>query len=115
VTDTVSSCFAAELIAAYPDAKVVLNVRKDLDGWHRSAVKTIQADVERSWVIWFLKWFSAQGFWIFHVFYNFFLCGLFRNPGSTVESGLVPNGKWIMREHRYDSWHGSSGWVGATV
>ncbi|KAF5536522.1 ARCA-like protein [Fusarium napiforme] len=31
VTDAAASVFAAELIAAYPDAKVVLNYRKDLD------------------------------------------------------------------------------------
>jgi Sulfotransferase domain len=62
VADAARSCFAAELIAAYPEAKVVLNVRRDLDAWHRSAVKTILGEVERIWVIWFLKWFTAQGF-----------------------------------------------------
>jgi hypothetical protein len=36
---------------------------------------------------------------MFRVFYNFFLRGLFRSPGSSVESGLVPNEKWIVREH----------------
>jgi hypothetical protein len=34
VTDTAGSPFAAELIAAYPDAKVGLNVRRNLDAWH---------------------------------------------------------------------------------
>lgn len=33
VTDAAGSVFAAELIAAYPEAKVVLNYRKDLDAW----------------------------------------------------------------------------------
>lgn len=33
VTDAVASVFAAELIAAYPEAKVVLNYRRDLDAW----------------------------------------------------------------------------------
>lgn len=33
VTDAAASVFAAELIAAYPEAKVVLNYRKDLDAW----------------------------------------------------------------------------------
>lgn len=99
VTDTVGSCFAAELIAAYPDAKVVLNVRRDEDAWHRSAVKTILDQVEEAWIPWFLKWFSAQGFWRLHLFYNLLLRRLFRCPGSNLASGLVPNGKWIMREH----------------
>jgi hypothetical protein len=34
VADTVGAYFAAELISAYPNAKVVSNVRKDLDAWH---------------------------------------------------------------------------------
>lgn len=33
VTDAVASVFAAELIVAYPEAKVVLNYRRDLDAW----------------------------------------------------------------------------------
>jgi hypothetical protein len=40
VTDAAGSVFAAELIEAYPNAKVVLNYRKDLDAWHRSASET---------------------------------------------------------------------------
>jgi hypothetical protein len=99
ITDSAGSCFAAELIAAYPEAKVVLNVRRDLDAWHRSAVKTVLGEVERSWVVWFLKYSTAQGFWMVHVYYRFLWLRLFRCPGSTVESGLVLNGKWILREH----------------
>jgi hypothetical protein len=99
ITDAAGSCFAAELIAAYPEAKVVLNVRKDLDAWHRSAVKTVLGEVERSWVVWFLKYFTAQGFWMVNVYYHFLWLRLFRCPGSTVKSGLVLNGKWILREH----------------
>jgi hypothetical protein len=57
VTDAVGSCFAPEPIATYPDAKVALNVRMDLDAWHHSAVKTLLDEVERSWVVWSLKWF----------------------------------------------------------
>jgi hypothetical protein len=39
-TDAAASCFAAGLIAAYPDAKVILNVR-DLDYKHASALKNV--------------------------------------------------------------------------
>lgn len=35
------SVFVAELIAAYPGAKVVLNYREDVDFWHHSASKTL--------------------------------------------------------------------------
>lgn len=41
VTDAASSVFAAEMIREYPDAKVVLNVRRDLDVWHASAVEKL--------------------------------------------------------------------------
>jgi hypothetical protein len=34
-----------------------------------------------------------------HVYFNFLWLRLFRCPGSIVESRLVPNGKWILREH----------------
>lgn len=37
VTDAAASVFAAELIAAYPEAKVVLNYRRDLDAWSVSS------------------------------------------------------------------------------
>jgi hypothetical protein len=62
VTDAAGSCFAAELIAAYPEANVILNVRRGLDAWHRSAVKTILGEVERSWVLWFLKFLPPKDF-----------------------------------------------------
>ncbi|KAJ4418200.1 hypothetical protein N0V85_001532 [Neurospora sp. IMI 360204] len=41
VTDAPASVFAAELIAAYPEAKVVLNMRRDEEEWQESLVKTI--------------------------------------------------------------------------
>ncbi len=41
VTDAAASIFAAEMIAAYPEAKVVLNMRRDVDAWHRSVVRTL--------------------------------------------------------------------------
>lgn len=33
VTDVASSMFAAEMIEAYPDAKVILNYRRNIDKW----------------------------------------------------------------------------------
>lgn len=41
VTDLTAAEFASELINAYPDAKVILNVRRDLDGWYRSVQQTM--------------------------------------------------------------------------
>lgn len=36
ITDLPAAAFARELIAAYPEAKVILNTRIDLADWHRS-------------------------------------------------------------------------------
>jgi hypothetical protein len=38
VINPASSCFAAEMIEAHPEAKAVLNVRRDVDKWNKSAV-----------------------------------------------------------------------------
>ena len=40
VTDAAGSVFAAELIAAYPEAKVLVTTR-DVDSWHASTMKTV--------------------------------------------------------------------------
>ena len=40
VTDAPPACFGPELIAAYPDAKVVLSLR-DIDSWYDSVMATV--------------------------------------------------------------------------
>ena len=40
ITDLPCTCFAEELIAAYPDAKVILTNR-NVDAWHNSCMTTI--------------------------------------------------------------------------
>ncbi|KAJ7157120.1 hypothetical protein C8R46DRAFT_1225731 [Mycena filopes] len=42
VTDTPCNVFAEELLAAYPDAKVVLSVRDDVDVWYASYMNALQ-------------------------------------------------------------------------
>lgn len=53
VTDAAANSFAKELIAAYPDAKVVLNSRRDLDAWHASVLSNI-VGVNEDWFKWLL-------------------------------------------------------------
>lgn len=53
VTDAAANCFAEELIAAYPNAKVVLNSRRDLDAWHASVLSNI-VGVNEDWFKWLL-------------------------------------------------------------
>lgn len=46
VTDQPCALFAEELMAAYPDAKVVLSVRDSTAAWHKSVVDTICATID---------------------------------------------------------------------
>lgn len=98
VTDAASSVFAAEMIAAYPDAKVVLNVRRDLDKWWESA-QTNLVGIEYNWQMYLLSWFSPGLFWGWTVYERYLWALLFRGPRGTLHSGITVNGKWVYREH----------------
>ncbi|KAL6916868.1 hypothetical protein ACHAPO_006784 [Fusarium lateritium] len=98
VTDAAASVFAAELIAAYPDAKVVLNYRKDLDAWHDSAIKTLLS-VWDSWLIFALSCLGKELFWVWHVYRRFMWPGLFRALDGDIDTGIGRNGKWVYKEH----------------
>ncbi|GES61221.1 indoleamine 23-dioxygenase protein [Aspergillus terreus] len=62
VVETPAWFFASEMIQAYPDAKVVLNLRQDLDAWHRSAMESLMEEVEDRWSIQILKRLTAPFF-----------------------------------------------------
>ncbi|KAJ9149365.1 NAD dependent epimerase/dehydratase [Pleurostoma richardsiae] len=98
VTDAASSVFAAEMIAAYPDAKVILNTRGDLDAWHQSAVNTL-VHVNESWVFWLASFFGRECFWAWHVYERLLWPLLFRAPDGDLANTIRKNGKWIYREH----------------
>ncbi|KAK2603560.1 hypothetical protein QQS21_004240 [Conoideocrella luteorostrata] len=98
VTDAAGSVFAAELIAAYPEAKVVLNYRKDLDAWHRSATTTLMRS-NGHWPLFMLSCLSRECFWAWHVFVRFMWPGLFRALDGNIETGMARNGKWVYKEH----------------
>ncbi|KAF9774150.1 hypothetical protein IL306_007900 [Fusarium sp. DS 682] len=98
VTDAAGSVFAAELIAAYPNAKVVLNYRQDLDAWHESAVKTL-VGVHENWVLYMLSCLGREPFWGWHVYERFMWPGLFRALDGNIETGIARNGKWVYKEH----------------
>lgn len=88
--------FAAELIAAYPDAKVVLNYRRDLDAWHESAVKTL-VSVHENWALYVLSCLGKVPFWGWHVYERFMWPGLFRALDGNIETGIARNGKWVYK------------------
>ncbi|KAJ3579651.1 hypothetical protein NPX13_g913 [Xylaria arbuscula] len=91
VTDTPASMFAKDLIAAYPDAKVILNIRPDLDAWYASTISTFCGNmVPRSHLL--LSYFDAELFWFFHGF----LTTMFR---EFYHGSFEKNGKWVKEEH----------------
>ena len=103
VCDAPASVFAAEMIQAYPDAKVILNTNPDLDRWHASAMKNI-VGVNCNWLFWFMSWTSKDLFWVWHTAERLLWPGLFRCmdiPGlpGNLSVGIGRNGKWIYREH----------------
>ena len=115
VTDAAANCFAAELIAAYPDAKVVLNTRRDIDTWHASVMSNIVA-VNEDWFKWFLwyitppldvelllrfiSWFNADLWWQWHVHQRILWPALFRcSDYRFLRSGVEPFGRTIHNQH----------------
>lgn len=96
VADAAGSVFAAELIGAYPDAKVILNYRKDLDAWHRSATTTLMRS-NGHWPLLMLSFLDAECFWAWHVFVRFMWPGLFQALDGNIETGMARNGKWVHR------------------
>jgi len=91
VTDMPAVAFAAELVAAYPDAKVVLNTRRDVDGWYQSHLETFVV-WERDWGMWLRSWFEPHLYWVQHSFVRTIFPWFYR--GS-----FVSNGKWVYKEH----------------
>lgn len=98
VCDVPASLFASELVEAYPEAKVILNKRTDLEKWRQSAIQSIVGTNEKfSW--WLMTWWSVGFFWVWHVCHRLMLPNLFRCPDGTLDSGIRRNGKWVYREH----------------
>ncbi|KAH0334893.1 hypothetical protein KCU81_g9288, partial [Aureobasidium melanogenum] len=75
VTDTPAAIFAPELIAAYPEAKVILNVR-DTEAWHKSMVSTLASlpgNINYGWLI----YFQHRLYWTARSFFETTYYGIF--------------------------------------
>lgn len=94
VTDAAASCFAAEMIAAYPDAKVVLNMRRDVEGWHKSVMNTL-VKANQSWAFWVASWLDRECFWAWHVYERFLWTGLFRSMDGDLKTAVERNGRGL--------------------
>lgn len=96
VVDTLCLLFAPELLIAYPEAKVILNLRPDMDAWHRSIDKTLGV-IDRSWPLWIMHWFSAEFHWLHSLYMRYGYPGVFHNVSTS--DGIRRNAKWVYRDH----------------
>ena len=96
VTDAAASVFAAEMVAAYPEAKVVLNMRRDLDAWEKSLDGTL-VHANESWGFWIASWLDRECFWAWHVYERFLWPLLFRAGDGGMKKGIRGNARWIQR------------------
>ncbi|KAK3293643.1 uncharacterized protein B0H64DRAFT_364406 [Chaetomium fimeti] len=121
VTDAAASVFAAEMVAAYPEAKVVLNMRRDLDGWERSLDSTL-VHANESWGFWIASWLDRECFWAWHVYERFLWPLLFRAADGDLKRAIRGNARWVQREHanmvrglvpkeRLLEWYIEDGWA----
>jgi hypothetical protein len=96
VTDAAASVFAAEMVAAYPGAKVVLNMRRDLEGWERSLDSTL-VHANESWGFWVASWLDRECFWAWHVYERFLWPLLFRAGDGDLKRAIKGNARWVQR------------------
>lgn len=95
VCDLPAICFAPELIAAYPDAKVVL-VGRDLDAWYQSFDDVVIAYAFRPGAKLFAQW-GDRRFLGPITLLSYRIFGSFFRSGSRGE--LRANARTVYREH----------------
>ncbi|KAI1388125.1 uncharacterized protein F4822DRAFT_444565 [Hypoxylon trugodes] len=116
LTDLQGAVFAPELIEAYPDAKVILNVRKDVDAWYRSFNSTMgMFDKDTINLDWLLGWFCSDLFWIRQCMTRmeipFFFWGSFAKNGKQVYRDHSESVKKMgLPADRFLEWSVEDGW-----
>ncbi|TKX22847.1 hypothetical protein C1H76_4881 [Elsinoe australis] len=63
LTDNPTALFAEEMIAAYPHAKFIVNMRSNQQAWHRSWKRAL-VPFATDWELWFLSLFNHRMFWM---------------------------------------------------
>lgn len=116
VTDVPCNMLADDMIAAYPDAKVILNRRKDMDAWDRSCRETLCRVLRDSYRLKALALFCADYFWLRQF--------TMRMISDYFKGSFERHGKEVYVEHyrkledilggssrgRYLSWTVEAGW-----
>ncbi|KAF2169264.1 hypothetical protein M409DRAFT_64992 [Zasmidium cellare ATCC 36951] len=115
VTDIPPAGFANELLDAFPDAKVILNYREDVDAWVTSCLNSIEttSGSGQPWYEYFLSYFGSSLFfrqWSYWYVWARYFGGDFRRNGKA----------WYLRHYRdletklegrkYLKWKAEDGW-----
>ncbi|KAI0138173.1 hypothetical protein F4776DRAFT_620990 [Hypoxylon sp. NC0597] len=90
------AAFASDLVTAYPEAKVILNYRRDTEAWHHSMEQTI-ARRNNSWTLWLLSWLSLDCFWFWQCHVRFMWLSLFE-PSYALDPTDIDKS---YRHHNY--------------
>ncbi|KEY73202.1 hypothetical protein S7711_04168 [Stachybotrys chartarum IBT 7711] len=98
VADAPASVFAAELIEAYPEAKIILNYRKDIDEWHQSLCSTLARGPTHVFLF-LLSCLDKECFWNWHCYLRYMWPGLFRSLDGNAATGMKRCGKWVYKAH----------------
>ena len=118
VTDMPACIFAKELMDAYPEAKIIVNYREDVEAWHRSVINVWStAEKQAGWIHPLLVWFHAKMFWVnvneLRMTYN----GLFRsNYRKNAKAAYRDHYSMLdevtkgMRKDRVLKWQAKDGW-----
>ncbi|KAB5511334.1 hypothetical protein GE09DRAFT_917549, partial [Coniochaeta sp. 2T2.1] len=97
VTDLAAWAFAPELLAAYPDVKVILNVREE-EKWFQSMRKTILPICEE-WIYYLCSWFDRGLFWRYHCHARFLIPLPYGARGVWTQDSFYQTGRWRFRDH----------------
>lgn len=114
ITDIPCVPFAPELVAAYPEARVILNTRRSVEAWHSSWLATIQPWHD-SWQRYFLSFFEKESYWLvrgFHLVNMNYYRYNFRASGRYVyaEHNAMVRGLMKGREGEFLEWSVEDGW-----
>ena len=119
-TDIPGATLATDLIRAYPDAKVIVNKREDVEAWYRSLMNTF--GVASPFGKWSVALFDAELFWLkagrdavwsHMVGYDFARTGkqVYRDHYASIDAVLEAEKK-AGKERKVLRWKVEDGWDG---
>lgn len=111
VCDWPAVAFAEELIAAYPEAKVVMTTR-DVDAWHASTMKTVWwrvCDWELRWLS-RVSWAAGMYYPMLKMFFDTFFLADFPTRGKEVYLRHYEEVRKLVPEERLLEFKVQEGW-----